>query len=137
MSGEQFSHEHREGYFRKIFNRIPQKSLVFLDPDIGIEEKKPTVRHLLGDELKTIADTMDTRSILMIYQHFPRRAREGYLRERCDRITDLTTLNPVVITDNEIVFFLLAKNPKLRQRLEDNVAKYANTYPALRSCGCM
>ncbi|MDD1694611.1 MAG: hypothetical protein LUQ71_07790 [Methanoregula sp.] len=136
LNRDRFSHEHRVNYFKPIFDKFPERSLIFLDPDTGLEVKNPTHRHLLFDELKKIADTMDTRSILMIYQHFPRETHEGYVRHRCSQIAEVTGIKPVSITDNEIVFFLLAKNPKLRQMLEDNVATYADTYPALRSCGC-
>jgi hypothetical protein len=133
---DRFSHEHRENYFKKMFEKFPEQSLIFLDPDTGLEVKNPTQRHLLFDELSMIADRMDTRSILMVYQHFPRESHEGYVIDRCAKIAEVTGMKPVSITDNEIVFFLLAKNPKLREKLQDNVAKYANTYPVLRSCGC-
>jgi hypothetical protein len=133
---DRFSHEHRENYFRKMFERFPERSLIFLDPDTGLEMKNPTQRHLLFDELTMIADRMDARSILMIYQRFPRECPEGYVRDRCLRVAEATGIKPVSITDDEIVFFLLAKNAKLRERLGDDVAKYASTYPALRSCGC-
>ncbi|MDD1687362.1 hypothetical protein [Methanoregula sp.] len=132
---DRFSHEHRADYFQKMFEKFPRQSLIFLDPDTGLEVKNPTQQHLLFDELKKIADAMDTRSILMIYQHFPRRSRDGYVRSRCSQIEDVTGIKPISITDNEIVFFLLAKSPKLRESLSENVEKYANTYPAIQSCG--
>jgi hypothetical protein len=133
---DRFSHEHRDNYFRKMFEKFPERSLIFLDPDTGLEVKNPTQRHLLFDELKKITERMDTHSILMIYQHFPRESHEGYVRDRCSKIAEVTGIKPVSITDNEIVFFLLAKNSKLLERLGENVAKYANTYPVLHSCGC-
>ncbi|MDD1685318.1 MAG: hypothetical protein LUQ19_05445, partial [Methanoregula sp.] len=67
-----FSHEHRVNYFNKMFEKFPENSLIFLDPDTGLEVKNPTQRHLLFDEVKRIYDRMDNRSILMIYQHLPR-----------------------------------------------------------------
>ena len=133
---DRFSHEHRVNYFKKMFEKFPQRSLIFLDPDTGLEVKNPTQRHLLFDEVKKIADTMDTRSILMIYQHFPRESHDGYVRNRCSQIAEVTGIYPVSITDNEIVFFLLAKSPALREKLADVVATYANTYPVLHSSGC-
>jgi len=132
---DRFSHEHRAEYFQKMFEKFPRQSLIFLDPETGLEVKNPTQRHLLFDELNKIADAMDSRSILMVYQHFPRRSREGYVRSRCSQIEDVTGIKTVSITDNEIVFFLLTKSPKLRENLSDNVEKYADTYPALQSCG--
>ena len=37
-------------------------------------------------------------------------------------------LGPVAITDNEIVFFLLAKNQKLADRLRNALECYSDTY---------
>lgn len=133
---DRFSHEHRVNYFKKMFDRFPQRSLIFLDPDTGLEVKNPTQRHLLFDELRKIADSMDHRSILMIYQHFPRETREGYIHHRCAQIAEVTGIKPISITDNEIVFFLLAKSPGLQEKLQNNIETYANTYPVLRSCVC-
>jgi hypothetical protein len=133
LQKDRFSHEHRADYFAKLFEQFPKKSLVFLDPDTGLEVKNPTRRHLLLDEVKKILDRMDTSSILMIYQHFPRETHEGYIRDRCAQLGELTGTQPVSITDNEIVFFLLAKDPAIRHRLIDIVARYANSYPMLRS----
>jgi hypothetical protein len=134
LQKDRFSHEHRANYFGKLFEKFPKKSLVFLDPDTGLEVKNPTRRHLLFDEVKKIADRMDNTSILMIYQHFPREIRNGYIRSRCTQLYELTGTQPVSITDNEIVFFLLVKEPKSRKRLIDIVANYANSYPMLHSC---
>jgi len=136
LTTDRFSHEHRRDYFSRIFEKFPRESLIFIDPDTGLEVKNPTQRHLLFEELKKIADTMDTRSILMIYQHLPRETRERYVRHRCSQIAGITGMNPVSITDNEIVFFLLAKGPRLQEKLKDTVSTYANSYPVLRSCGC-
>jgi hypothetical protein len=74
-----FSHEHRVNYFEKVFANFPEISLIFLDPDTGLEVKNPTRRHLLYDEVKKIFERMDHQSILMIYQHLPRVTREGYI----------------------------------------------------------
>jgi hypothetical protein len=134
LQKDRFSHEHRANYFAKLFEQFPKKSLVFLDPDTGLEVKNPTRRHLLFEEVKKIAEHMDNTSILMIYQHFPRETHEGYIRDRCTQLGELTGTQPVSITDNEIVFFLLVKDPKIRRRLIDIVARYANSYPMLRSC---
>jgi hypothetical protein len=131
-----FSHEERGQYFDTIITRLPKKSLIFLDPDVGLEERQPSKKHLLFDEVKKIYDTMDTKSVLMIYQHFPREKHEGYVRRRCAELHNLTGSCPISITDNEIVFFLMEKNEKLRDTIEDTLALYANTYPALSSSSC-
>ena len=133
---QQFSHEKRDHYFQSVFEALPKKSLIFLDPDTGLEERRPDEKHLLMAEVKKIYDRMDTGSIMMIYQHFPRVTREGYVKQRCTQLEDLSGSVPLTITDNEIIFFLLAKNPKIKSRLEIILERYANTYPALESPAC-
>lgn len=131
-----FSHRSRGEYFENILKKFPKKSLIFLDPDVGLEESKPSKKHLLFDEVSRIAGKMDTRSVLMIYQHFPRQSHAGYVRRRCSELHTLTGCCPISITDNEIVFFFLCKSPKLREDLEEVLSRYANSYPALDSCSC-
>ena len=109
-----FSHEHRVNYFNKVFEKFPANSLIFLDPDTGLEVKNPTQRHLLFDEVKKIYDRMDHQSVLMIYQHLPRVTREGYIKKRCRELAAITHSRPETITDNEIVFFILTKNPHVQ-----------------------
>ena len=52
------------------------------------------------------------------------------------QLEECTGTEPAVITDNEIVFFLLAKNQKLAARLKNVLECYADTYPALQSLHC-
>lgn len=56
-----FSHHGRDHYFESLFMRFPEKTLLFLDPDIGLEVKSPTKRHLLFEEVKKIHDRLDTQ----------------------------------------------------------------------------
>ncbi|MDD1684192.1 MAG: hypothetical protein LUO98_10210 [Methanoregula sp.] len=129
-----FSHEHRVNYFNKMFENFPVNSLIFLDPDTGLEVKNPTRRHLLFDEVKKIFDRMDHQSVLIIYQHLPRVTREGYIQKRCGELAALTHSQPETITDNEIVFFILTKNPQLKTRLCAVLGDYADRYNTLISC---
>ena len=129
-----FSHEHRVNYFNKMFEKFPENSLIFLDPDTGLEVKNPTQRHLLFDEVKKIFDRMDHQSVLIIYQHLPRVTREGYIQKRCGELAALTHSQPETITDNEIVFFILTKNPMVRTRLCAVLGEYAAIYNTLITC---
>ena len=126
-----FSHENRANYFAGAFARFPARSLILLDPDTGLEVKNPTERHLLFDEVKMIFRQMDARSVMMIYQHIPRVRREEYLRRRCRELADSTGSAPASISDNEIVFFLLAKDPVIRSGLQEALDEYTRTYPVL------
>lgn len=129
-----FSHEHRENYFNMVFENFPEKSLIFLDPDTGLEVKNPTQRHLLFDEVKNIYNLMDNQSVLMIYQHLPRVTRAGYIEKRSRELAAVTHSRPETITDNEIVFFILAKNPMTRTRISAVLGEYADQYSSLVAC---
>lgn len=130
-----FTHADRSRYFSSVLARFPQQSLVFLDPDTGIEEGRPSEKHVLFGEIEKIYAKMDKKSLLMIYQHIPRENRKKYMCRRCSELQDLTGCSPHTITDNEIVFFFMDKNPILRENLEDVLCRYANSYPALDSGG--
>jgi hypothetical protein len=136
LQSHPFSHEKRARYFDSIVSHLPKKTLIFLDPDIGLEETRPTKKHLLFDEVKEIFEQMDPKSVLMIYQHFPREKHEGYILRRCTELQNLTGTLPVTIADNEIIFFFLVKNPVLHERIGDIVSLYADTYPSLSSGTC-
>ena len=98
--------------------------------------KNPTQRHLLFDEVKKIFDRMDHQSVLMIYQHLPRVTRRGYIEKRCRELAAITHSRPETITDNEIVFFILTKNPLFKTRLCAVLGDYADTYNTLITCDC-
>jgi hypothetical protein len=72
-----FKHGTRYEYFKSIPEEFLHKSLVFVDPDKGLQIKKSKKEHLLYQEVKDLYDRMDEDSILMIYQHFPQ-ARYKY-----------------------------------------------------------
>ena len=130
-----FSQKERQHYFNALFENFPEKSLIFLDPDIGLEVRNPSRRHLLFEEVRKIHDCMDNTSIMMIYQHIPRVVRSMYIRHRYEQLAELTGSSPLSITDNEIVFFLLCKNPDLKTKLGVVVGEYINHYPRLSTPG--
>ena len=128
---QKFTGRNQDSYFRSIFEAFPGNSLIFLDPDTGISDNKADQKHVLLLDIKKIHDRMDMGSALMIYQHFPRVNHEKYVRRLCTQLEECTGSGPVTITDNEIVFFLLAKNQKLESRLRNTLECYADTYPGL------
>lgn len=130
-----FSHQDRCRYFNSLSEQFPKKSLLFLDPDIGLEVKNSTERHLLYDEVRRIHDCLDRGSVIMIYQHIPRVTREPYIRKRMDGLEDCTGSRPVSVTDNEIVFFLIVKDPRSRAAVERAVGTYTARYPVLVMSG--
>ena len=102
---ELFIHRNRESYFDEIRKELFLHSLIFVDPDNGLEIKQSNERHLLYHEANDLYNCMDKDSILMIYQHFPRENHTEYLRRRTDELEKLTEDSPIYISDNEIIFF--------------------------------
>ena len=133
---DRFSHENRVNYFQRLFEKFPSHSLILLDPDVGLEIKNPTQRHLLFDEVSAIYDRMDSSSVLMIYQHIPRVIRKGYIGKRCKELAEVCGSMPETITDNEIVFFLLTKDKTVRTKLCTELGEYARHYNVLTACVC-
>lgn len=126
-----FSHKIRNEYFKDIGDELLSKSLVLLDPDNGMEVKTSNLRHVLLGEIEDLYDRMSSNSVLMVYQHFPRAERYGYIQKRSEALRDLTGEFPAYISDNEIAFFFLTKKSAIRRRLSRALADYHKTYNQL------
>ena len=75
--GRDFLHEGRKEYFEAIGNDFLSKSLIFVDPDIGLEiNKRSREKHVLYCEVSSLHENMGESPILMIYRHFPRKNHE-------------------------------------------------------------
>ncbi len=128
-----FSHETRREYFKAIGTKLLTDSLIFLDPDNGLEVKRPAKEHVLYREVASIYSGMTSSSIVIIYQHFPRQDRNTYLRKRQDELCQLTGEFPICISDNQIVFFLLTKEDSVRNQLANTIDRYQGRYACLRT----
>jgi len=130
---EYFEHGSREEYFKKILEDLPCSSLVFVDPDIGLQIKKSGEKHLLYEEVKCLYKAMDKDSILMIYQRFPQARKkypeyspEGRVKTLKKEVTkDL----PLCISDNEIFFLFLTKDDNVIKQLKEVIEQYRKDYP--------
>ena len=121
----------RDEYFKNIPEGLLHKSLVFVDPDIGLEIENPTKKHLLYYEVKGLYDRMDENSILMLFQYFPRENHTEYIKRRKGELREKIEDLPLYVDDNEIIFFFLTKNRKLESQLNSIMAKYKSDYPCL------
>ncbi len=127
--GDYFSDDSRLEYFKQIGNELLSKSLVFVDPDIGLEVKRTRDKHIKYLEVKSLYERIDKNSILMIYQHFPRVSHQEYLNRRCTEIKETVTRDwPICIDDNEVAFFFLTKDESLEHSLTHVISDYAELY---------
>lgn len=128
---EYFEHKARERYFKNIPREYLHNPLIFVDPDIGLQVKNSTKKHLLYPEIGDLYRCTDKDSILMIYQHFPRarnKHKEYLPPGRSNKLKEVTGDLPIWITDNEIIFFLLTQNDELKSQLEGIISRYKRDY---------
>jgi hypothetical protein len=81
----------RPAYFEVLSNLLDDDSLVFLDPDNGIEVRsapkssRRSRRYVYWDEICLLRDT---GSSVVIYQHFPYVARPAFVERLLGRLRD-------------------------------------------------
>ena len=88
--------------------------LVFFDPDNGMEVRsrplgrRNSSKHLLWSEARRFFAEGHS---LLVYQHFPRVARETYLREQAARLREATGATvSIAFSTPRLVFFLLSQD---------------------------
>jgi hypothetical protein len=128
----EFSQKSRREYFENIFSHIPKKSLIFLDPDTGLQaDEKAEKKHLKFSELQEIFSRIDDNSILMIYQHFyrDRKKHPNFPAFMVSFVEKQIKERPLYISDNSIMVLFLTKNENLRKNLEMVLNQYKEKYP--------
>lgn len=133
MFGPAFTAQARSAYFAsaaRFCTGVPG-SLIFIDPDIGLEVRHPDERHLLFTELHAVCRAADPPFLLMIYQHFPRVTRDSYVRFRLAQLQECCDRPPLALGDGQVVFFLLPSG-EVADQVSSCLHRYAGHYPVLR-----
>jgi hypothetical protein len=128
----EFSHKNRARYFKKMSAHMPKRSLIFLDPDTGIQaDKKAEKQHLKFSELQEIYNLVDDGSVLMVYQHFYRDRKNptDFPTYMAALVEKQTKEKPLFISDNSIMFLFLTKDGKLKKNLGKVLNDYRKQYP--------
>jgi hypothetical protein len=128
-----FSHRSRDAYFSNVPGHMLESALVLVDPDNGLEVNHSSEKHLLYSEVNSLLARMSKNSALMIYQHFPRQNHDRYLEWRTRELFEKTTISPVWITDDEIIFFFMVKDRVERTKMIEMVCFYADRYEKCRT----
>ena len=117
--------ESRSQYFESLTDRALSQSLVFFDPDNGLEVTstrkghRGSEKYLYWDEA---LEVWEEGASVMIYQHFPRRPRQEYAHERADKLGDVATTAPWIGTvRTSHVLFLVAPQPSHATALRDGM----------------
>lgn len=128
-----FSKEGRNDYFCNIGQELLDNSLIFVDPDNGMEIKNNTERHILYSEMKSLYSRMGDNSLLMVIQ-FKHRITKDYWKEyelerRSRALLSIVGNLPIYIADYEIAFFILSKG--LKKEASKAIIEYNKKYPQL------
>ena len=104
----------RSQYFQAFFDSTRGCDLVFFDPDNGILVpscgigSKEAPKYIAWDELAT---TYRTGRSVLLYQHFPRKPRDLFVRELSDQLLAQTGCTQVTCFRTANVGFFLACQP--------------------------
>ncbi len=112
--------ENRQAYLEEILARVRalrSRAIIFLDPDTGLECRKPGFEHVLESELKRIWAAMRSGDVLVFYQHQTNRNGSPWVdlkRAQFERALDIPTgsaKTAVGKAARDVAFFLVQKNP--------------------------
>jgi hypothetical protein len=90
-----FKGAEREEYFQGVPQEWLESSLVFLDPDIGLETRteaymgrKGIEKYLFWRDLRTVVTRANGNVLVVVYQHLQRNMNrvEGDIQERCNKM---------------------------------------------------
>jgi hypothetical protein len=78
--------DNRLDYHRRLLERIRARditpTIVFLDPDTGLESRSPTLDHVLESELSDIWNALTPGDVLVFYQHQTNRNGEPWVPQK-------------------------------------------------------
>jgi hypothetical protein len=113
----------REKYFNKFYSFSKGTDLIFFDPDNGLEVnsvprgKKGSSKYVYWDEIRT---SYEAGHSVLIYQHFPRKPRELFLRNLVRKIREIIGTRRVFSYCTYHVTFLLLTQPNHEHILTQN-----------------
>jgi len=107
-----FSRENRSEYFRVVPDAALQRSLVFFDPDNGLEpDGGASSAHLRYQELAQVFSRMDTHSVAVVYQHLPRIKASTFWPTIATRISKQLKRPVAFVADGDLAFYVAPRDP--------------------------
>lgn len=106
--------ESRVAYFGRLSSKLGPRSLVFFDPDNGLNV--PSVRpggrnsskYLFRDELAT---TLHAGHSAIVYQHFPRVERQRFMRSVFDSVARTEAWQCASVYTSHVAYLLFLQEP--------------------------
>ena len=103
-------HDRRKTWFANCCRHLAGCDLVFFDPDNGLERsvafgRRHSHKFLYWGEVR---EMFSNGASVMVYQHFPREARAGYIVRLSERLRKETAASAIFAFSTPNVLFLLA-----------------------------
>jgi len=102
----------RSDYFRGIPAAALDDSIVFFDPDNGLEPARgATTAHLRYEELADVFNRMNGASIGVIYQHLPRIKASRFWPSVASTLRNRLAASVAYIAEGDLAFFVIPREP--------------------------
>jgi hypothetical protein len=104
----------RRSYFERFWTTVRPESLLFFDPDNGLDVKsvpkgrKNSAKYLYWDEL---AEALGRGHSAVVYQHFPRLPRDRYVASLLERVRQATPEHSSCALCSPRVAYLISSAP--------------------------
>jgi hypothetical protein len=139
-----FRDDARPKYWRLFSGLLSEAdSLVFIDPDTGLEtgtqsymQGQGREKYIGNGELDYLFNCIDESSVLMIYQHLPRNKKmhEDSVSKKIGQAVSATNCqNVVAYRENDLAFIFLGKNESLFLSLSGMLENYLDQNECERS----
>lgn len=125
-----FSNAGRTAYFDTVPSECLRDAVVFFDPDKGISLGKVTPQHVAIDEVSAMRQRMSGNSVVVIYQHFPRKTdfwniMAETLRERVGGVVGY-------VADPAVCYFVISGDMQTAQFVDPALHRVALAGPSRR-----
>ncbi|WP_028319536.1 hypothetical protein [Desulfobulbus elongatus] len=114
-----------------------RNSLIFVDPDTGLETGKPSYlrkmgreKYILNDELAKLSQSLDDSSVLMIYQHLPNNKHiyEESVNKKIKQAIEASNCSSVLAyREDDLAFLFVVKSEAILSDLCRQLEDYHET----------
>ena len=123
----------RDSYFTSISQVEMASAAILVDPDNGFEvtsmSRASEHKYLRYSELADLYRAMGRDSVLLVYQHWPRMARDKAFADVAGKIADRLpeACGPVCVSSASVGFFAIVKDEQLLSEVRGALDHYASS----------
>jgi hypothetical protein len=132
-----FTQGNRTEYFEAVPSEYLRESVVFFDPDIGLETgtlgymlRQGPEKYLLYPELLTVWSRMPDESVLVVYQHLQNNAqkREGDVLRRINDLTCRLGTVTWAVRWNDLAFLVAVRQATKASQIRTTLCAHAHRH---------